>query len=459
MKPFGYIYLITNLINRKVYVGKTESTINKRWYTHNWRAKHIDKVEKPLVIDLAITKYGENSFEIEELDKAFNKEDLLRVEAYWIKYYDATNPDKGYNIDPMGEITYSDDYESIWQIPNISEKSIQKYTKWRESLIKKKLPKERQQEFKRDIKYLSGVQLEKKYSLYPNRRALLREIRRILQDESIESIEQAKKVVCGQVYDPKKRIPPEKEDEFIKDFKLLTGINLENKYAIKRRGLVRNVKEIFKKQGLRLLDIATTFEEVKEILGGKIYDPKKRISLEREQEFKDDIKKGLKERELLQKYGLGTSVFYRELERILGVKKLTEIRETEFYSPPIKKYIPNERQQEFINDLKILSGNQLEKKYGITHRSRLLREIRRVLDNENLNSMEFVKKFLGGKVYSRAELKKGVPLDKEQEFKEDIRNGINRRVLCKKYKFGIKALYRELERLFNTRLLVEARKK
>ena len=199
MKPFGYIYLITNLINRKVYVGKTESTIKKRWYTHNWRANHIDKVEKPLVIDLAITKYGENSFEIEELDKAFNKQDLLRVEAYWIKYYDSTNPDKGYNIDPMGEITYSDECESIWQIPNISEKSIQKYTKWRESLIKKKLPKERLLEFKRDIKYLSGVQLEKKYGLYPNRRALLREIRRVLHDENIETIEQAKEIVGGNI--------------------------------------------------------------------------------------------------------------------------------------------------------------------------------------------------------------------------------------------------------------------
>lgn len=459
MKIFGYIYLITNLINRKVYVGKTESTIKERWYTHKWRASHLDKVEKPLVIDLAIAKYGENSFEIDDIDRAYSREDLLRAEAYWIKYYDATNPDKGYNIDPMGEINYSDDYESIWQIPISSVKSNQKYTKWRESLIKKKIPKERQQKFKRDIKYLSGVQLEKKYGLYPNRRALLREIRRVLQDESIESIEQAKKVVGGTVYNPKKRIPPEKEDKFIRDFKLLTGVNLENKYAIKRRGLVRNIKEIYKKHGLRLLDNATTLEKVKEILGGKIYDPKKRIALERVQEFKDDIKEGLKERELLQKYGLGTSAFYRELKRLLGAKSLTEIRETEFYSPPIKKYIPNEKQQEFINDLKIISGNQLEKKYGITHRNRLLREIRRVLDNENLNSMESVKKFVGGKVYSREELIKGVPLDKEQEFKEDIKNGITRRDLCKKYKFGVKALYRELERLFNTRSLEEARKK
>jgi len=262
MKPFGYIYLITNLVNEKVYIGKTESTINKRWYTHKWRANHLDKVEKPLVIDLAIAKYGENCFKIDELDKTFNKEDLVRVEAYWIKFYDATNPDKGYNRDPMGEIIYSDDYESIWQIPISSEKSNQKYIKWRESLIKKKIPKERLPEFKIDIKYLSGVQLEMKYGLYPNRRALLREIRRVLHDENIETIEQAKEIVGGNIYDPKKLISPEKEDIFIRDFKLLKGVELENKYSMSRRILIRNIKEIFRKRKSLLLENVSSLEGI-----------------------------------------------------------------------------------------------------------------------------------------------------------------------------------------------------
>lgn len=35
----GYIYKITNLINNKVYIGKTERTVNERWKDHVKNAK------------------------------------------------------------------------------------------------------------------------------------------------------------------------------------------------------------------------------------------------------------------------------------------------------------------------------------------------------------------------------------------------------------------------------------
>ena len=57
-KPFGYIYKIINLINGKIYIGKAESTIKKRWREHKWRANHLNRVKNPLVIDMAINKYG-----------------------------------------------------------------------------------------------------------------------------------------------------------------------------------------------------------------------------------------------------------------------------------------------------------------------------------------------------------------------------------------------------------------
>lgn len=449
MKPFGYIYLITNLVNKKVYIGKTESTINKRLYTHKWRSNHLDKVEKPLVIDLAIAKYGENCFKIDELDKAFNKQDLVRVEAYWIKFYDATNPDKGYNRDPMGEIIYSDNYESIWQIPISSEKSNQKYTIWRESLIKK------------DIKYLSGVQLEKKYGLYPNRRALLREIRRVLQDENIETIEQAKEIVGGNIYDPKKLISPEKEDMFIREFKLLKGVELDIKYSMSRRIFIRNIKEIFRKRESLMLENVSSLEGIKIILDGKIYSiPKKLISPEREQEFIQDVNIGLKRRDLCWKYEIGANIFYKELRRLCNVNDLRDIRKTSWNFPERQiKYVPSEKENEFVKDLKSLTGVELQIKYSISDRRILLREIRRICNNENLNSMEGVKKYVGGKVYDRETLKKEVQPEMEFEFKNDVKHGLTSRELCDKYEFGTKVLYRELKRLLNEDSLKEARNK
>jgi hypothetical protein len=137
IKQFGYIYLITNLVNLKIYVGKTESTIKHRWYTHKWRANHLDRVQNPIAIDLAIAKYKERSFKIEQIDEIYSREDLLRAEVYWIKYYDATNPNKGYNINSIGEIIFHDDYESIWEIKRESQIKKQKRKKWRESLKKK----------------------------------------------------------------------------------------------------------------------------------------------------------------------------------------------------------------------------------------------------------------------------------------------------------------------------------
>jgi len=460
VQPIGYIYLITNLINEKIYIGKTESTIHQRWYTHTWRACHLDRVEKPIAIDLAIAKYGLNNFEVNEIDKAYSKEDLHLAEAYWIDFYDATNPDKGYNIDPMGKIINLDDYESIWEIKFDSEVRKQRKEKWRESLIKKKIPIEKEKEFKEDLRYLSGVQLEKKYGLYPNRRALLREIRRILGDMNIKTMKQAKLAVEGEVWDPKKYISQEIEQDFIEDFKNLSGVQLENKYGMSRNILVRNIKKIFNNKGLNTLNDAMNLSEIKTLLGGLFYDSKmKNVPLERENEFRNDVRTGLTLSELCKKYGLGSTSFYRELKRLCGIENLTEIRVAKRYIPPIKEYVPKDKVYEFKEDLKILSGKKLELKYGIPDRVRLFREIRRILRNESLKSMEHVKEFIGGEVYDRMSLKKGVPPDKEEEFKNDVTKGLTRRKLCEKYNFGTKVLYRELNRLFNTRSLKELRKK
>lgn len=465
MKPFGYIYLINNLANEKVYVGKTESTIKTRWYTHKWRADHLDRIENPLVVDIAIAKYGENSFEIKQLDKAFKKEDLLRAEANWIKFYNSTNPEKGYNIDPMHWIDdeyYIDDIDdSIWQVPTETEERRKKKEQWRESLIKKRIPPEMEELFKKDLRNLSGVQLERKYGLKNNRRALHREIRRILKDSSIKTMEQAKIAVKGEPWNPRKRIPIGMQEQFIEDFKTLSGFQLEIKYNMTRPLLCHNIKEIFKECKNPLLDNVHSLEEIKIKVGGRLYsETLKAIQSEQEREFIRDVREGMRIKAMCNKYNIGTGVFYRELERLLNIKELKEIRPIEYDFPKREQiYIPQHREDEFKIDSKTLSGAELQNKYGILDRRILFREARRIFKTEQINSMKDLKELVGGELYNLEAIKTGISLDKEQEFKNDVQKCLSRRKLCEKYNLGTKALYRELQRICNTRSLEEARKK
>ena len=63
---FGYIYLITNKINKKQYVGQTGISIEERWRKHIDNSKNCPNKQ---IITMAIAKYGQENFSIEELAK------------------------------------------------------------------------------------------------------------------------------------------------------------------------------------------------------------------------------------------------------------------------------------------------------------------------------------------------------------------------------------------------------
>jgi group I intron endonuclease len=92
-----YIYLITNKINNKFYVGKTKKSIQERF------KEHITLANQGNITFLynAIRKYGKENFEIQYLATAINEEQLNKLEMLWIKILNAT--ELGYNMTLGGE--------------------------------------------------------------------------------------------------------------------------------------------------------------------------------------------------------------------------------------------------------------------------------------------------------------------------------------------------------------------
>lgn len=92
----SYIYKITNNINNKIYIGKTENSIEKRFREHCMDAFRDRNEKRPLYA--AMRKYGIENFHIELVEETDNPEER---EIYWIGYYDGYT--KGYNATIGGD--------------------------------------------------------------------------------------------------------------------------------------------------------------------------------------------------------------------------------------------------------------------------------------------------------------------------------------------------------------------
>lgn len=103
----GYIYKITNKVNGKSYIGKTERTIQRRFQEHCHEAYEERSYDRPLY--RAIRKYGKENFEVTELEQTDQAEER---EIYWINFY-KTYGANGYNATKGGDGTHYLDYELI----------------------------------------------------------------------------------------------------------------------------------------------------------------------------------------------------------------------------------------------------------------------------------------------------------------------------------------------------------
>ena len=94
----SYIYKISNDINDKIYVGKTELSIEERFKYHCKDAFRDRNEKRPLYN--AMTKYGIEHFSVELIEECSLEEAPMR-EQYWIGFYEGYS--KGYNATLGGD--------------------------------------------------------------------------------------------------------------------------------------------------------------------------------------------------------------------------------------------------------------------------------------------------------------------------------------------------------------------
>lgn len=114
----GTIYLITNILNDKKYVGQTIKKPEDRWKEHIYRGAS-DKWYKSSTITRAIHRYGVQNFRFEIIEKC--EDHLLNErEEYWIEYYNSFI--QGYNSTRGGQLNggykYNIDNEELVELYN-----------------------------------------------------------------------------------------------------------------------------------------------------------------------------------------------------------------------------------------------------------------------------------------------------------------------------------------------------
>lgn len=91
-KRFGYIYITTNLINGKKYIGQHAYSE----FNENYKGSGV-------YIQKAIKKHGKENFKVEILEWCYSQEELNEREVYWIDFYQAVESDNFYNLAKGGD--------------------------------------------------------------------------------------------------------------------------------------------------------------------------------------------------------------------------------------------------------------------------------------------------------------------------------------------------------------------
>lgn len=97
----GLVYKATNTVDSKIYIGITTKTIEERKKDHLKKSKK----GKSYPFQIAIATYSIDAFIWEQIDTAFNTDELAKKEKEYILKYNSK--EEGYNSDEGGGIQKS----------------------------------------------------------------------------------------------------------------------------------------------------------------------------------------------------------------------------------------------------------------------------------------------------------------------------------------------------------------
>lgn len=201
------IYKAANKINGKIYVGQTINSLEHRKSGHERDARCEKK--NTVYFHNALLKYGFENFNWEVLKECTSQEELDYYEDYYIKEYDSTNKEKGYNLKSGGKlgVVFTDEVKAkIGETTKLKWQNEECANKMREGLRK-------------------GTETVKQHALenYVNFECPI-----CHKTLKLKPWEAKQRTYCSQECSQKAR-----HDEVIEKAKLATQVNIENYEKVK----------------------------------------------------------------------------------------------------------------------------------------------------------------------------------------------------------------------------------
>jgi len=437
-KPYGYIYVATNRVNGKVYVGQTYTSqwgenkipIEERWKGEIGVAYSKKRNENKLrYIENAIIKYGADNFDLKEVDTANNAEELNTKERKWIKDLDAMNPEKGYNMTEGGEggklspelkeylskvgtekwQNDSDYYERQTQ----ERRERAKNPEWIEKMTNVN------QEIARNPEYIKNMSeaISKKW----DDQQYQENVSKGATDKWQEVKHRGRQFTAKR--EGKREIPD--KGEFLKDIQDMKKKDINSKYDMDGKSINKRIEGMLGDHGIKnfsqakkflenknLDDVVKDIEEKQDEQSQK-FGVKKEISNKRE--FLEDIQ-NLTSKEIEQKYEMNRSTATKRIREMLGDKGVKNFTDTKEYLKDKdlddvvkdinertgdqtqqfegKSIIENKR--EFLEDIQNLQKNEIDHKYGMDAKT-INNKIRGMLGMHGVKNYTDAREFLKDK--------------------------------------------------------------